>query len=98
MIDFETELKEHIEYLSECLKNLPGVEQGYLVKNNTGDIVDRVGRMSLNPQWYRDFYKQYGRKPYKRELEQLARQHLEEGFYDTYGYIPPLRERMYEFA
>lgn len=91
--NFEQELKDHIEHLQDVLKNLPGVQQGMLITDNFGRVVDRVGRYSMNPPWYREFYRLHGKKPNKKELEMIARVHLTKGYYDNYGFIPPLHLR-----
>lgn len=48
----------------------------------------------MNPPWYQEFYRKHGRRPYKRELEEIARHQLEHGFWDSHGFIPPLAERL----
>jgi hypothetical protein len=93
MNTYEQEVKDQIEYLDYTLKNLPGVTQGFLVKNEFGDVINRIGRISMNPPWYREFYRLNGRRPYKKELETLARHQLDNGFYDSYGFIPPFHKR-----
>lgn len=94
---YQRELKEHIEYLERSLRNLPGVEQGFLIRDEHGNVVGRVGRISYNPRWYQEFYKLYNRPPRKSELEGLAREHLDKGFYDSYGYIPPFADRVKDY-
>lgn len=93
METYEEALQVQISYLEDSLKNLQGVTQGYLIRNEIGEVISRVGRMSLNPIWYQEFYKQHGRRPYKKELNGLAKKHLEEGFYDSFGFIPPFHDR-----
>lgn len=87
---YEDIYNEHLEYLKGITKNPKGVNQGYLAYNKYGEVTVRVGRTSNNPRWYRDFYKEHKRKPTVPELEELAHIHLKEGFWDEFGYIPPL--------
>ena len=91
MASYEEAHRQHVEYLRYTIKNTKGVSKGYLVKDVFGVVVNRVGRISHNPGWYREFYAKHNRRPYIKELEQLAHKHLQEGFYDEYGFIPPYR-------
>lgn len=94
MIDYNEELNTHIHYLETQLENLKGVSQGFLIKDEVGNVIDRVGRISNNPYWYQEFYKQNKRRPSKKDLINIAKEHLEYGFYDNWGFIPPLKDRM----
>ena len=87
---YEEAYQTHLDYLRDFVKNTNGVTQGYLIYDQFGSPIHRVGRESNNPKWYRDFYKKHNRKPSKKDLEKLVEEHLENGFYDEFGYIPPL--------
>ena len=80
----------HLSYLKDFLKNTKGITQGYLIYDQFGSPVNRVGRHSNNPKWYRDFYQKHKRKPNNKELETLTKEHLQDGFFDEFGFIPPL--------
>jgi N12 class adenine-specific DNA methylase len=83
--EFNNYLNAHVEYLKES--GGKGVEQGNVIKNEQGEISGRYGRISKNPQWYQVFYKENGRKPNNREYNQLALDHLLNGFGDEFGQI-----------
>lgn len=91
MVDPE-DLENHIRYLKESIKNREGVQQGFLIRDSLGNVVDRVGRYSLNPPWYQEFYRQYGRKPTDSDLREMAREHLLKGYWDIGGFVPPISE------
>lgn len=70
-------LNEYVDYLKAS--GGQGVEQGGLIRDDTGTVIGRYGRTSRNPEWYRDFYRDYGRKPTNREYVEIAISHLTEG-------------------
>lgn len=70
-------LNDEIKYLQESSKQ--GVQQGGIVRDTEGGVVNRFGRQSNNPQWYRDFFAEKGRAPNKKELAQIAIQNLIKG-------------------
>jgi hypothetical protein len=88
---YEQEFQEAVEQQYEYLKNSmgKGVDPGGLVRDQEGYVINAYGRVSKNPKWYQDFYKQNGRKPNQKELRELAEQHVREGFYDEGGSLPP---------
>lgn len=60
-----------------------GVSPGGLMRDEIyGDVIGRFGRQSNNPEWYREFFRQYGRKPTQKELRELAEKRLTEGYTD----------------
>jgi hypothetical protein len=89
--EYEQEFQEAVEQQIEYLKNSmgKGVDSGGLVRDQEGYVINAYGRVSKNPKWYQDFYKQNGRKPNQKELRELAEQHVREGFYDEGGSLPP---------
>ena len=70
-------LNDEIKYLQESSKQ--GVQQGGIVRDTEGGVVNRFGRQSNNPQWYRDFFAEKGRAPNKNELAQIAIKNLIKG-------------------
>lgn len=94
-MSYNEALEEHIKWLEERIKGLEGVQQGFLIRDCFGDVVDRVGRVSMNPPWYQEAYRVYGRRPSKRQLREIAEEHLSKGFWDFGGFIPPLKDRLY---
>lgn len=70
-----------------------GVTQGFLQKDDRGDVIGQVGRQSNNPQWYRDFYAANGRKPNNTDLRKIAEDRLVNGYTDeNYGPVEPNEE------
>lgn len=92
-MSYEEALQLQIDYLTDYIKHPRGVEQGYLVFDAEGNALHRVGRQSLNPPWYREFYNRHHRKPTQKEIPLLAEQMLNEGYKDEYGIIPPFKNQ-----
>jgi hypothetical protein len=85
--EFQNAVQQQYEYLKSSMGK--GVEYG-TTGTGAGNFREVNGsfRISNNPKWYQDFYKQYGRKPNEQELRQLAEQHVREGFQDELGSLP----------
>jgi hypothetical protein len=79
-------LDEHIQYLKDS--GGKGVQQGQLIRDEDGNVVDRIGRLSNNPLWYRNFYAEHGRAPRKGEYKDLAAEMLRRGYDDEDAQIP----------
>lgn len=90
------EIESHVQYLKSCLSSLPGVDNGGIYRDRDGQVFDRVGRFSLNPPWYQDFYASFKRRPNHEDLYRMAHSHLLHGYWDIGGYIPPLVVRLSE--
>ncbi|MGK9250827.1 LPD38 domain-containing protein [Paenibacillus humicus] len=84
-------VEDQYQYLKQSMVERGGVRQGGLVQNADGEVTGRFGRQSENPRWYRDFFAEKGRKPSDKELRQLAVKHVNEGFADDMGDVPPWR-------
>jgi hypothetical protein len=86
--ELEAAIQEQYEYLKNSMGK--GVEYGSTGGGGLGNFKEVNGgfRVSNNPKWYQDFYKQNGRKPSNAELRELAEQHVREGFEDEIGNIP----------
>jgi hypothetical protein len=95
--NLQKQYEEAVEAQYQLLKSQRdargGVAQGTLIRNPvTGEVVDRVGRTSSNPRWYRDFYAENGRVPTNKDLRALAEEHVKKGYMDDdAGFIPPWR-------
>jgi len=92
---YKQELDEAVNQQYQYLKNSmgKGVDTGTTSNGLQGNFREVTGRytVSNNPQWYRDFYAQYGRKPNNTELRTLAREHVLNGFDDELGSLPAWR-------
>lgn len=86
--DYQKAVNDQYQYLKESMDNRGGVTQGQLITDAEGKVIDRVGRISNNPQWYREFYAAVSRKPSNKELYELAKKHVDEGYQDESGFIP----------
>jgi len=80
--EVETVVKNLEEKQYQYLKNnkAKGVQQGNVIRDNTGTVTGRFGRISNNDRWYREFYAENGRPPNNAELREMAKKHLLEGF------------------
>jgi hypothetical protein len=89
--EYQKEFNDAVDQQYNYLKNSmgKGVEYG-TTGSQTGYVREINGsfRISNNPKWYQDFYKDHGRKPSDKELRQLAVQHVKEGFHDNGGALP----------
>jgi hypothetical protein len=86
--EFEQAVEQQYQYLKNSMGK--GVEYGSTGGGGLGNFKEVNGgfRISNNPKWYQDFYKQNGRKPNNVELRELAKQHVREGFQDEVGNLP----------
>lgn len=75
------------EYIKTALNEGKGqgVTQGGLIRDpRTGDVIGRTGRVSNNPDWYRNVWKENGgRRPTKAQLREIAIDHLTNGVSDS---------------
>ncbi|MDF2854234.1 MAG: hypothetical protein K0Q87_85 [Neobacillus sp.] len=85
--EFEQAVEQQFQYLKNSMGK--GVEYGS-TGSGLGNFKEVNGgfRISNNPKWYQDFYKQNGRKPNNSELRELAEQQVREGFQDEVGTLP----------
>lgn len=91
--EYKQAIDDQYSYLKDSMKNRGGVDPGQLIRDETGTVINRVGRISNNPQWYQDFYKLYGRKPTNVDLQKLAKEHVDKGYQDDMTFIPPWRPK-----
>jgi hypothetical protein len=86
--EFDQAVEQQYQYLKNSMGK--GVEYGSTGGGGLGNFKEVNGgfRISNNPKWYQDFYKQNGRKPNNSELRQLAEEHVREGFQDEVGTLP----------
>ncbi|PJN53672.1 hypothetical protein PAEVO_03930 [Paenibacillus sp. GM2FR] len=91
---YEQRVIEEYKFLKESRDSRKGVEQGNLQRDAAGDVVGRSGRISNNPLWYQEFYKVNGRAPSNKDLYQLARDRVDNGFQDESGFVPSWRQEV----
>jgi len=77
---YERAVIDEYNYLQQSLKDRGGVKQGQLQTNVDGDVVGRTGRISENPLWYQEWHATNGKVPSKKELYELAKKRVDEGF------------------
>jgi DNA-binding PadR family transcriptional regulator len=85
-------VNDQFKFLKQSMADRGGVVQGQLIRDAEGAVTGRVGRISNNPQWYRDFYAATGRKPTNKELYELAKKQIDEGYQDESGFIPSWKQ------
>lgn len=88
---YEQRVIDEYKYLKASRDSRGGVQQGSLQRNAAGDVVGRTGRISENPLWYQEFYRKNGRVPTNRDLYELARERVDNGFVDEAGNMPSWR-------
>ncbi|SDW30350.1 LPD38 domain-containing protein [Paenibacillus sp. PDC88] len=88
---YEQRVIDEYKYLKESRDSRAGVAQGNLQRDLNGDVIGRTGRQSNNPLWYQEFYSQNGRAPSNKDLYQLARDRVDNGFMDESGEVPSWR-------
>jgi hypothetical protein len=86
--EFNNAVQQQVAYLKNSMSK--GVDHGTTSNGQPGNFKEVTGTYSVsqNPKWYQDFYKSTGRKPNNAELQQLAKEHVLNGFQDEYGNIP----------
>lgn len=89
---YEQAVNDQYNLLREQLRTREGVEPRRPIYDSDGYPVGGVAGYSRNPQWYQDFYEMYEKVPNRRELYDLARQHIDEGYMDMSSRIPSWRE------
>lgn len=89
---YEQRVIEEYKFLKESRNNRKGVQQGTLQRNVEGEVIGRTGRISENPLWYQEFYRKNGRVPSNKDLYQLARERVDNGFQDENGFVPSWRQ------
>lgn len=65
-----------------------GVTKGGLKRIEEGEVIGAYPSISLNPKWYRDFYKKNNKAPTNKDLKEIAIEQLSEGYTEDYGEIP----------
>jgi hypothetical protein len=93
MREFNEAVEQQYQYLKSSLNNRKGVQQGGLIRDELGNVIDRYGRISENPGWYQEFYQVNKRPPTDKDLRELAEKHVREGFIDEVGEIPPWKPK-----
>ncbi len=86
---YERAIVDEYNYLKESMGQ--GKTSGMMIKDPvTGDVVDRVGFISNNPKWYQEISNASNnyKKPSNKELYDLARKRVDEGFQDEQGVVP----------
>lgn len=89
---YEQRVIEEYKFLKESRDSRKGVQQGNLQRNAEGEVIGRTGRMSENPLWYQEFFQKNGRVPSNKDLYQLARERVDNGFQDESGFVPSWRQ------
>ncbi|WP_110933249.1 LPD38 domain-containing protein [Paenibacillus bouchesdurhonensis] len=85
---YEQRVIDEYKYLKESRDSRQGVQQGSLQRDAAGEVIGRAGRISENPLWYQEFYRVNGRVPSNKDLYQLARERVDNGFMDEVGAVP----------
>lgn len=90
-MQYEQRVIDEYKYLKESRDNRGGVQQGNLQRSKSGDVIGRTGRQSNNPLWYQEFHSKNGKVPSNKDLYQLARERVDNGFVDEAGNVPSWR-------
>lgn len=90
---YEQAVIDEYKLLKSQRDNRGGVEQGQLQRGAEGEVIGRTGRQSNNPRWYQEFYAEHGKVPSNKDLYQLARDRVDNGFADDAGQMPSWREQ-----
>ncbi|GAA0382740.1 LPD38 domain-containing protein [Paenibacillus motobuensis] len=90
---YEQRVIDEYKFLKESRDSRGGVQQGNIQRNQSGDVIGRSGRQSNNPLWYQEFYAKNGKVPSNKDLYQLARERVDNGFVDEAGAVPSWRDQ-----
>ncbi|MGZ0043389.1 LPD38 domain-containing protein [Paenibacillus ottowii] len=83
---------DEYKYLKQSRDSRGGVSQGQLQRTPEGDVIGRSGRTSQNPLWYQEFYQTHGKAPSNKDLYNLAKERVDNGFMDESGHVPSWRQ------
>lgn len=83
---------DEYKYLKQSRDSRGGVSQGQLQRTPDGDVIGRTGRTSQNPLWYQEFYQANGKVPSNKDLYNLAKERIDNGFRDEAGQVPSWRQ------
>lgn len=81
-------VNDQFKLLSEQLKNREGTVPKGVIKDAEGYVTGNTKGFSKNPEWYQEYYAQYGKVPNRRELYAIAKKQVEEGYVDGGVQIP----------
>lgn len=90
---YQKALNDQYQLLKTQRDNRGGVQQGSLTWDENGNVTGRTGRISNNPQWYQEFFKENNKRPSNKDLYQLAQKHVNEGYMDNGMQIPSWHEQ-----
>jgi hypothetical protein len=92
----EKKVKDLEEQQFQYLKGnkAKGVQSANIIRDDTGTVTGRFGKVSNNDQWYRDFYAENKRPPTNSEMREMAKKQLREGFGTNTMDIPANEEYM----
>ncbi|WP_342440025.1 LPD38 domain-containing protein [Paenibacillus sp. FSL L8-0436] len=90
---YEQAVIDEYKILKEQRDNRGGIQQGSLQRDATGEVIGRSGRQSNNPRWYQEFYAANGKQPANKDLYELARDRVDNGFMDEVGQVPSWRSQ-----
>lgn len=85
---YEQRVIDEYKHLKQSLTERGGVTQGQIQRDINGDVVGRTGRQSNNPLWYQEFQRTNNKIPNNKELYELARDRVDNGFMDEMGQVP----------
>lgn len=81
-------INDQFKLLSEQLKNRQGVVPKGVIQDIDGNVTGNTKGFSKNPEWYQEYYDQYGKVPNRRELYTIAKKQVEEGYTEFGTEIP----------
>lgn len=81
-------VNDQFKLLSEQLKNRQGTVPKGVIQDLDGNVTGNTKGFSKNPEWYQEYYAQYGKVPNRRELYTIAKKQVEEGYTDFGTDIP----------
>ncbi|MFX3633714.1 MAG: LPD38 domain-containing protein [Candidatus Pristimantibacillus sp.] len=83
---YDRAIVEEYQYLKSSMGQ--GKAPGGIIRNVDGEVTGRYGWQSNNPVWYQEFGKVNGRKPTNKDLYELAKSRVDNGFNDEQGVVP----------
>lgn len=88
---YQQAINEQYQYLKSTRDLDRGDAQRGLIRDQVGEVTDRFS-ISGKPAWQQEFFRETGkRRPNNKELYELAKKHVDEGFIDDGGQIPSWR-------
>lgn len=86
--EYQRAIVEQYQFLKQQLAERRPRQRGGLIRDQSGEVTGAFPPVSNKPVWLQQFEAQHKKRPNNRELYELAKKHVDEGFMDDVGSVP----------